>query len=104
MITVNFEYNPQKMHLILTTPKGKPVISVTGQIAKVMYDRINQKNKKPADMTKKQLETKVNDLNEWLMNPVNCKGKVYSEREHNRNYYVSKLIELEESKQKTIRV
>ncbi|MFK7033164.1 hypothetical protein V3Q90_12440 [Flavobacterium oreochromis] len=43
-----------------------------------------------------ELEKKVQDLNAWLLNPANKNHTDYKLKEHDRNYYVSKIIEIEE--------
>lgn len=46
-------------------------------------------------VNKDWLENNIKELNDWLFqNPQ--KSDTYREKEHNRNYYVNKLIELEE--------
>lgn len=54
-------------------------------------------------VTKDWLERKVAGLNEWLTNngPAHFEFK---QKTHNRNYYVNKLIELEENNLKTIKI
>lgn len=54
-------------------------------------------------VSKHYLESKIADLNQWLMEnaPVHFQ---YKQKEHNRNYYVRKLIELEENNLKTIKI
>lgn len=48
------------------------------------------------------LERKVAQLNQWLQD--NPKHNMYKLKENNRNYYVNKLIELEENKLETIKI
>ncbi len=48
------------------------------------------------------LERKVASLNKWL--EKNPKHNMYKLKENNRNYYVRKLIELEEKELPTIKV
>lgn len=43
------------------------------------------------------LEAKIADLNEWLLQHENENHFEYAEKKHNRDYYVTKLIELHES-------
>lgn len=49
------------------------------------------------------LEKKIHSLNKWLMehNDVHFE---YKQKLHNRNYYVNKLIELEENNLKTVKI
>lgn len=43
-----------------------------------------------------ELERKINLLNDWLLNPANEKMREFNQKKHERDYYVNKLIELEE--------
>ena len=94
-MTTNYVYRPEQKQLILLNPKGKPVLSIAGTIGNKVYDRINQKNRTTMKMNAKALELKIESLNDWLR--YNENHKDYKEKHQNRNYYVSKLIELEES-------
>lgn len=55
-------------------------------------------------VSKQWLETKIKELNEWLF--ANEKGTPheYARQKRNRDYYVNKLIELEENQLTTIKV
>lgn len=53
-------------------------------------------------VTAQELELKIKFLNEWLQSPEHKNSWAYKAKEHNRNYYVNKLIELEETGQETI--
>lgn len=46
----------------------------------------------------------MNDLNNWLKENITLSGLEYSKKERERNYYVNKLIELEENQLQTIKV
>jgi hypothetical protein len=48
-------------------------------------------------VSKEWLETKIKDLNEWLLEHEKGNHFEYAEKKHNRDYYVNQLIELEES-------
>lgn len=52
----------------------------------------------------KNLEAKINDLNKWLQEPANKYSSDYKLKEANRNYYVNKLIEMENEGLKTIKI
>lgn len=53
------------------------------------------------EMNAQQLEAKIYNLNEWLM--MNPEGtQEYRLKKHSRDYYVNKLIDLEQSELKTI--
>ncbi|QYS89088.1 hypothetical protein [Flavobacterium davisii] len=47
-------------------------------------------------MTKLELEAKIKELNEWLQNPENQKNSDYKKKVQARNYYVNRIIEIEE--------
>lgn len=49
----------------------------------------------------KKLEKIINSLNKWLQEPINRYRNDYKLKEANRNYYVGKLIEMEETGLKT---
>jgi hypothetical protein len=55
-------------------------------------------------VSKQWLETKIAALNEWLL--ANEKGNhfEYAPNKHKRDYYVSKLIELEENQLTSIKI
>lgn len=55
-------------------------------------------------VTQQWLENKIKELNDWLF--ANEKGTPheYERQKRNRDYYVNKLIELEENQQQTIKV
>lgn len=108
MITQNFTYNADKRHLILLTSKGRPIISIAGAIAKKMYERMHEIRGGLTDMTAIQLEAKIKNLNDWLTAHEPLKDEDfyrddYKLKTHARDYYVNKLIELQESSLKTIK-
>jgi len=55
-------------------------------------------------VSKQWLENKIKEQNDWLI--ANEKGTPheYARQKRNRDYYVNKLIELEENQMKTIKV
>lgn len=55
-------------------------------------------------VTKEWLENKIKDLNEWLF--IHEKGNhfEYAPNKQKRDYYVNKLIELEENQLETIKI
>lgn len=55
-------------------------------------------------VSKMWLETKIKDLNDWLL--ANEKGIhfEFAQKKRKRDYYVNKLIELEENQLETIKV
>lgn len=55
-------------------------------------------------LTKQQLENKIAELNEWLRLHEKINHVDYALNLRDRNYYVSKLIELEEYGYKEIEI
>ena len=56
-------------------------------------------------IVKKQwLENKIKELNNWLIENQKGIHFEYAKNKRNRDYYVNKLIELEENKLETIKV
>ncbi len=104
MQTNSYNYNADTRQLIFISKEGKPVFGISGPIAERVYSKINFKNDQPIIMTKLQLENKVSDLNKWLDDANNIRNIHYSQKQQNRNFYVRKLIELEESELNVIRV
>ena len=52
--------------------------------------------------TKAELEKKIAELNIWLSDNQTLTYSIeYKQKEHNRNYYVNQLIELEEYGEQT---
>lgn len=51
-----------------------------------------------------ELELKIRELNKWLQEPANTYSTEFKLKEANRNYYVNKMIELENSGLKTIKI
>jgi hypothetical protein len=54
-------------------------------------------------VNKDWLDRRIEELNDWLFENKDNR-KEYREKEHQRNYYVSKLIELEENNYKLIQL
>jgi hypothetical protein len=55
-------------------------------------------------VTKEYLERRVISLNKWLQDPQNDKHDQFRQNVHKRNYYVNKLIELEENNLNSIKI
>lgn len=94
-----YTYNAEKKHLVFLAKNGRPLLSVAGNLGQKIFERINQ-NRQKMKMNAEALERKIGSLNEWIMH--NEGHRDYNERVQNRNYYVNKLIELNESNLKTI--
>ncbi len=55
-------------------------------------------------VTKQWLENKIKELNDWLFDNEKGNHFEYAPNKHKRDYYVRKLIELEENQLGTIKV
>ncbi|MDT8346517.1 MAG: hypothetical protein RQ756_01845 [Flavobacteriaceae bacterium] len=55
-------------------------------------------------VTKLWLETKVNELNDWLCNPMHQEHPARPLKTHHRNYYVCKLVECDEFNINTVTI
>jgi hypothetical protein len=56
------------------------------------------------EVTKQWLENKIKTLNDWLLENEKGIHFEYAKNKRSRDYYVNKLIELEENKLTTIKV
>ena len=54
-------------------------------------------------VNKDWLDRRIEELNDWLFENKDNRTE-YREKEHQRNYYVNKLIELEENNYKLIQL
>ncbi len=54
--------------------------------------------------SKQWLENKIKELNDWLQVHEKINHFQYAEKKQNRDYYVNKLIELEENGLKEIEI
>lgn len=55
-------------------------------------------------VTKQWLENKISELNNWLKKHEKGIHFEYAQKLHNRNFYVKKLIELEENNLESIKI
>lgn len=55
-------------------------------------------------VTKDWLETKVQELNEWIRIHENTKHPQLNEKLQNRNYYVNKLVEMDDNELEKIKI
>jgi hypothetical protein len=55
-------------------------------------------------VTKQWLENKIQELNDWLIAYEILANSEYAHKKGSRDYYVNKLIELEENQLQTIKV
>ncbi|WP_165764224.1 hypothetical protein [Flavobacterium oreochromis] len=56
------------------------------------------------NVTKEWLELKIHELNTWLQQHERLNHVQYAEKKQNRDYYVRKIIELEELELEKIKV
>jgi hypothetical protein len=54
--------------------------------------------------TKQFLENKIKELNDWLFDNEKNQSPEFKTNKHKRDYYVRKLIELEENQLKAIEI
>ncbi|MBP7319113.1 MAG: hypothetical protein KA980_12990 [Flavobacterium sp.] len=55
-------------------------------------------------VSKQWLENKIKELNDWLIRNEKTNHFEYAPKKQNRDYYVRKIIELEENDLETIKV
>ncbi len=55
-------------------------------------------------VSKQWLENKIKELNDWLIKNEKTNHFEYAPKKQNRDYYVRKIIELEENDLETIKV
>jgi len=55
-------------------------------------------------VSKQWLENKIKELNDWLIRNEKTNHFEYAQKKQNRDYYVRKIIELEENDLETIKV
>lgn len=55
-------------------------------------------------VSKQWLDNKIKELNQWLLAHEKGNHFEYAPKRQNRNYYVRKLIELEENQLETIKI
>ncbi|URC13968.1 hypothetical protein [Flavobacterium sp. B183] len=92
--------------LIIKDDLSKIVKAYSGAIAKMIWqdETNNKQTPKLQTMTvsKQWLENKIKDLNDWLFD--NEKHSDFALNRHRRDYYVRKIIDLEERKLTSIEV
>ncbi|CAM2901457.1 hypothetical protein [Flavobacterium frigoris] len=55
-------------------------------------------------VSKQWLENKIKELNQWLLDHEKGNHFDYAPKRQSRNYYVQKLIDLEENQLETIKI
>jgi len=101
-------FYPSNNLLIIKNDFSKIVKAYSGAIAKLMWQNETETNSKPKFQTmtvsKQWLENKIKELNDWLFENQYSNHSDYPANRHKRDYYVRKLIELEENQMLTIKV
>ena len=101
-------FYPSSSLLIIRNDVRKIVKAYSGAIAKTMWLDAVENDTKPKlqtmRATKQFLENKIKELNEWLFDNEKGNHFEYAPNKHKRDYYVRKLIELEENQLGTIKV
>lgn len=101
-------FYPSSNLLIVKNDLRKIVKAYGGAIAKIMWLQENENNLTPKfqamTVSKQWLENKVKELNDWLLENEKENHFEYAPNKHNRDYYVRKLIDLEENQLETIKV
>jgi hypothetical protein len=98
-------YKPTQRLLILKDKKGSVIKAFSGAIAQQKWHEIllNTINPKPMNATPQWLENKIKELNDWLLEN-NEDHPEYFIKKQNRDYYVRKIIILEENQLETIKI
>ena len=94
-------FYPSSSLLIIRNDVRKIVKAYSGAIAKTMWLDAVENDTKPKlqtmRATKQFLENKIKELNDWLFDNEKGNHFEYAPNKHKRDYYVRKLIELEEN-------
>lgn len=101
-------FYPSSNLLIIKNDFSKIIKAYSGAIARVMWQTETDNNIKPKFQTmtvsKQWLENRIKDQNEWLFENEQANHTSYALVKHKRDYYVRKLIELEENLLPNIKV
>lgn len=101
-------FYPSNGLLIIKNDFSKIVKAYSGAIAKIMWQNETDNNLKLKFQTmavsKQWLENRIKELNDWLLNDLNFKHPDFPINKQKRDYYVRKLIELEENQITSISV
>jgi hypothetical protein len=101
-------FYPSNSLLIIKNDFSKIVKAYSGAIAKAMWQTETDNNLKPKFQTmtvsKQWLENQIKELNDWLFDNEKGNHFEYAPKKHKRDYYVRKLIELEENQMPNIKV
>ena len=101
-------FYPSSSLLIIRNDVRKIVKAYSGAIARTMWQSETKNDITPEiqamTVTKQWLENKIKELNDWIFENEKGNHFEYAPNKHKRDYYVRKLIELEENQMTTIKV
>lgn len=101
-------FYPSSNLLIIRNDLSKIIKAYSGAIARTMWQSETKNDITPEiqamTVTKQWLENKIKELNDWLFDNEKGNHFEYAPNKHKRDYYVRKLIELEENQLGTIKV
>ena len=101
-------FYPSSNLLIIRNDLSKIIKAYSGAIARTMWQRETKNDITPKiqamTVTKQWLENKIKELNDWLFDNEKGNHFEYAPNKHKRDYYVRKLIELEENQLKAIEI
>ena len=101
-------FYPSSSLLIIRNDLSKIIKAYSGAIARTMWQSETKNDITPKiqamTVTKQWLENKIKELNDWLFDNEKGNHFEYAPNKHKRDYYVRKLIELEENQMTTIKV
>ena len=101
-------FYPSSSLLIIRNDLSKIIKAYSGAIARTMWQSETKNDITPKiqamTVTKQLLENKIKELNDWLFDNEKGNHFEYAPNKHKRDYYVRKLIELEENQLGTIKV
>lgn len=101
-------FYPSSNLLIIRNDLSKIIKAYSGAIARTMWQSETKNDITPKiqamTVTKQWLENKIKELNDWIFENEKGNHFEYAPNKHKRDYYVRKLIELEENQMTTIKV
>ncbi len=101
-------FYPSSSLLIIRNDLSKIIKAYSGAIARTMWQSETKNDITPKiqamTVTKQWLENKIKELNDWLFDNEKGNHFEYAPNKHKRDYYVRKLIELEENQLKAIEI
>ena len=101
-------FYPSSSLLIIRNDLSKIIKAYSGAIARTMWQSETKNDITPKiqamTVTKQWLENKIKELNDWIFENEKGNHFEYAPNKHKRDYYVRKLIELEENQMTTIKV